>query len=164
MPRKDTDPAKRRALLRRKRAKLPELHAQGLSANRIAKQLGVNASTVSRWAKADGLKFDRAEARHAIRARQVDLAALRAEASQLAIETALEELRDIRGPYEHVAPGPNGPVRMTLVKPLAADRRNLATSAAVLIDKHVALARFDGDGSEGERSMLAELGRALGIT
>lgn len=148
----------------RKRARVAGLAADGLSLNAIARELGVSPSTVSKWAKLDGVSFDRGKIAKAIKARQVDLAALRAEASQLAIETAIEELRDVRGEYEHVAAGPEGPVRMTLAKPLAADRRNLSTSAAVLIDKHVQLARFDGDGSEGERSMLAELGRALGIT
>ena len=140
-----------------------ELRDEGLSLNEVARRLGYAASTVSKWAKIDGVLFDRAQTRRATAARQVDLAAIRAEVSQLAIETALAELKDIRGEYEHVATSPDGPVRMTLNKPLAADRRNLATSAAVLIDKHVQLARFDGDGSEGERSMLAELGRALGI-
>src|SRR5690606_1346747 len=40
-----------------KRASVRTLHAQGMSATAIAQHLGVHVSTVSRWAKADGVEF-----------------------------------------------------------------------------------------------------------
>ncbi len=58
--------------------RLRALHADGLSANSIAKQLGCSQSTVSKYAKQLGLSFNRTHTRAAVEAHIVDAAARRA--------------------------------------------------------------------------------------
>lgn len=51
-----------------------EYFDEGHSCNAIARKLGVAASTISRWAKKEGLKFDRSQTAMAVRAHVIDMA------------------------------------------------------------------------------------------
>lgn len=145
------------------RARLAELHATGMSARKIAERIGVSRQTVSRWAKEDGLKFDRAQTKAATAALVVDMAALRAIEARASIVDAARLRERAWQRYTQVVATKDGAERVELDLPPLDQVRNAYAAYGIAIDKHMALARFDGDGSEGERSMLAELGRALGI-
>lgn len=65
-----------------KRARMIELHAQGMSCRQIAAALGFAAPTISKHAKRAGLTFDRSQTDFATRAHTVDLASMRVSLAQ----------------------------------------------------------------------------------
>lgn len=135
-------PQKRDDALRRARA--------GESCSGIARALGVSRSTVSRWcSQADPpVTFDRGATRAATAARVEDAKARRARIStgllddvdalrvQLFAERTRVHYSVTEGRQEYTAP------------PTPGELRDLAVSLGVLLDKHLALARFDSDDRE----------------
>ncbi|WP_166644370.1 helix-turn-helix domain-containing protein [Leucobacter luti] len=65
----------------------------------IAERLGVSRSTVSRWAKEDGLAFDRARTAQAVAAHSIDLAVGRQRLAERMLQRAEEALDDLDKPY-----------------------------------------------------------------
>lgn len=76
-----------------------ELFDQGMACNAIARELGVGAATISRWARREGLSFDRAQTALAVRARSVDIAESRTLLTQKMMLVAHEALDNLDGPY-----------------------------------------------------------------
>lgn len=76
-----------------------DLFDQGLGCNAIARELGVGVATISRWAKREGLSFDRAQSALAVRARSIDIAKSRTELTQKLMAVAHETLDNLDGPY-----------------------------------------------------------------
>lgn len=150
------------------RDRVAELHAQGQSRAQIARELGRSPNTIGRIATALGLSWDRTRTEQATRARQADLAGRRAELAALLLDDAFR----IRGRFftvyvEKRAVGSAEGVEVVTIRhdePPAAELRNLVTSVAVVVDKHLALVKHDtaDQGAAGARSMLGDLGRALG--
>lgn len=103
-----------------KRARMHELHAQGLSCHQIAKQLEISTSTVSRWAKADGLSFNRERTAAAVKAQTLDLAARRNRLLDMMLHTVEQTFANLNGPV------------------LPRDIRDILTSAAIVYDKTTA--------------------------
>lgn len=120
-----------------KRAQLRTFHAQDLSVRAIAARLGVSRSTVSRWAKQDGLAFDRSRTAQAVAAQAIDLAAGRQRLAEKLLTRAEQALDDLDKPYlvynfggrdntynEHKLPA--APVEV---------KRSVVTMAAIAFDK-----------------------------
>lgn len=151
------------------RQQVRDLHAQGLSRNDIARQVGISFDSVSKICKAAGLTFDRAATEHATKAAQIDHKARRAKIiSRLYAqsETILDRLESQDG-YKTIAKGERGrDVEAVLDFIPPADRRNELTSIAISLDKAVALERVDTDNGNGHAiSMLDKLAAQLeGIT
>lgn len=76
-----------------------ELYDQGLACNAIARELGVGAATISRWARREGLSFDRTATALAVRARTIDIAESRSLLTQKMLLVAHETLDNLDGPY-----------------------------------------------------------------
>lgn len=116
-----------------KRAQLRKLHGEGLSASVIARELGVSKSTVSRWAKADGIKFDRARTAEAVAAKSFDLAAGR----QCLAEKMRAVCDNINKPYRVYSFGGRDNVynEKILNSAPVEVRRNVITTAAITFDK-----------------------------
>lgn len=76
-----------------------ELFDQGLSCNAIARALNVGAATISRWAKREGLSFDRSGTELAVRARVIDIAESRTLLTKKMLAVAHEALDNLDGPY-----------------------------------------------------------------
>lgn len=142
MPRKPIDAT----MQAEKRASVAALHEAGNSANQIAKLLGVNVSTVSRWGKADGVSFARERTRAAVAAHRVDLAAMRAELAQGFLEDAAWVRDQMRSPGERVSG--NGTL-VGLSKADAGDVRNWMTAAGIAAQRSVELSKVDADPGEG---------------
>ncbi|MGF3057111.1 helix-turn-helix domain-containing protein [Microbacterium sp. YY-01] len=70
---------KRRPVDPETRTRIVELAEQGMARNAIAREVGVSASTVTKYAKRAGIAFDRSKTAEATRAREIDNAATRAE-------------------------------------------------------------------------------------
>lgn len=126
---------------------LDDIRAGQLSRNAIATKHGRSAGTVTRLAQhlVGDDAFDRSSTEDATRARKVDMRARRAEIAARMLDEATACLDQLHGSFrvfsfggkentynEHLLPGPP-----------TGDIRNLMTSAAVAIDKHVVLDRHD---------------------
>lgn len=156
---------KGRPVTLQQRAQVVDLHAKGLGRNEIAKLTGIGAATVSKIVKDDGGSFNRSKVKAATAARKVDLAAERARLAERLLAKAHDLVDDMDAKYTAFNFGgkDNTYAEHTLDKPPTEALRNLIQSASIASKEARELSRFDGDGSEGERSMLADLGRALGI-
>ncbi|MEA1264236.1 helix-turn-helix domain-containing protein [Microbacterium sp. STF-2] len=114
-----------------------ELHSQGLSCNAIARQLGCAASTVSRWAKAEGLTFDRSQTAAAVAAHTVDLAAGRIRLAEKMLAASEDMLDVIDGPYEvYNFGGKDNTFESRVLDSAPVEvRRNVITTAGITFDK-----------------------------
>ncbi|MGW7413419.1 helix-turn-helix domain-containing protein [Streptomyces sp. NPDC054863] len=130
----------------RDREQVRQLHAEGKSRNRIARELGRSAATVSKIARSEGLAFSGgARVAAATEARRADAAARRELLAYEALDGAL------------------GQVARTGGAETARDARDHATAARALTEVHARvaeLARHSSTGSSGG-SMLDRLGEAL---
>lgn len=109
------------------RARVAQLHADGLNCRQIADEIGRARSTVSGIARALGLAFDRAQTETATTARQVDAKARRAQLADRALDTA-DEME-----------------RRALAADTGRDARDYAAAYGVFIDRHIRLSEVDAD-------------------
>lgn len=132
------------------RAAIVEAIKAGGTRNQIARDLGVSPSTVSKIARDDGLTsaFDRSQTKNATEAAKADNAALRAATSRRFLEECNRFLDDLHAPILvwNFGGKDNTFNSKELPKPSTADKRNLITSAAVAIDKHLAVEKHDNSG------------------
>jgi transposase-like protein len=144
-----------------------ELFDQGKSCNAIAKELDVAPSTISNWAKREGLSFERAQTAKAVTAHRIDRAAARADIIDRLYKRSqaiLDRLEADVYVYYIAVPG-EGMERVEDDNPPAIDEKNLASAIGIYVDKASRLELVDGDaGEESARSMLAELGTFLGVS
>ena len=83
-----------------KRAKALELFDEGFSCNAIARALDASPSTVSRWAKNEGLSFDRSQTEMAVRAHTIDTAEDRLLLAKMMMTNAFDSLGMLDGSFE----------------------------------------------------------------
>jgi len=141
------------------------LAAEGLSCRAIAKELGVVPSTISRWAKGAGVSFDRSQTAAANEAHKVDLAAGRIRLAEKMLAAAEDMIDRIDDPYlVYNFGGKDNTYAETLLDSAPVEvRRNIITTAGITFDKLTRIVENDGAGADDAKSMLAQLGRALGI-
>lgn len=120
-----------------KRAEARELFEAGLSCRAIAEKLDVAPSTISRWAKAEGLKFDRSQTDLATRAHAIDMAADRLELAQMMLVAARDGLAELDGPVTVFNFGgkDNTFKKKTLDRAPMSMRREAMTTAGIAFDK-----------------------------
>ncbi|MEJ6490718.1 helix-turn-helix domain-containing protein [Leucobacter sp. USCH14] len=144
------------------RARVADLHAQGLSRNAIAREIGCSPSTVSKHSKLLGLSFDRTATAAAVAAQTVDLASRRAALVDRMMKLAEDTLSEIEGgEIEQVAITQRGDVVRTTRKPDMTDRRNGVTISGIAVDKATKLLDRDS-GLETATSTLDALEAAVG--
>lgn len=142
-----------------------ELHGEGLSCNAIARDLGCAASTVSRWAKGEGLTFDRSKTAAAVAAHTVDLAAGRIRLAEKMLAASEEMLDVIDGPYEvYNFGGKDNTFESRVLDSAPVEvRRNVITTAGITFDKLTRIVEKSDTGLEqavGVLDTLAEGFRA----
>jgi nucleoid-associated protein YgaU len=76
------------------------LFDEGYGCNAIARELGFSPARISKWAKDEGLLFDRRQTELAVRAHTIDLAADRLLLAQKMIVNANDSLEMLEGPFE----------------------------------------------------------------
>jgi predicted transcriptional regulator len=142
-----------------------ELFDRGLGCNAIARELGVDPATVSRWAKKAGLAFDRAKVAQANQVRKIDLAAGRIRLAEKMLKASEDMIDRIDEPYLVYSFGgkDNTYEEHELAVAPVEVRRNIITTAGITFDKLTRIVETSGDGADDAKSMLAQLGRALGI-
>lgn len=149
-----------------KQAEIVELCRQGVSRNEIGRRTGVGNSAITGIIKRAGLSFDRTRIAAAAKARRADFAARRAHIIDRAytrvetLQTRLEAetfktLRKVQG---------GGEIEDELDFVPALDEKNLANTIASYMLTATRLEQLDaGDAGADVKSMLADLGRALGL-
>lgn len=150
---------------RDKRAQARELARSGMSCRAIGVKLGVSRTTVSRWAKDDGYSFDRSTTDAATNARQFDMAAARVRLAEKMTANADRALDSLDGPYLVYSFGgkDNTYAQHELVEAPISARREAQTLAGIAFDKLSKALESAPEAAATARSMLTELGRALGI-
>lgn len=143
------------------------LYEQGLGCNAIAKELGFAPSRISKWAKEAGLSFAREKTAVAVRARSVDIAALRAELAAEMGATAKELLSRRNDPYLVYAFGgkENEYNEHTLEGPPVEVVRSIVATAGIAFDK--ATKFLEGAQAEDRAqqvSMAEKVAAALGLS
>lgn len=129
------------------RDRVRELHAQGLSRNAIAREIGRAASTVTKLADELRLDFDRTRTAEATRAKVLDAKDRRA---QLALDLLAdaERLRSqMWKPCKAFNFGgkDNDYNEVQLDEPTFRDKHEIARAVGALVDKHIRLTDVDTD-------------------
>lgn len=151
-----------------KRAQARKLFDEGLSCNAIAKRLKCSPSTVSRWAKAEGLSFrDRAQTATANAVREFDMAAARIRLAEKMTANADKVLDSLDGPFLVYSFGgkDNDYNEHTLDEAPMSARREAQTISAIAFDKLTKAIESteDADGLAPVESMLGRLAVRFGL-
>lgn len=144
-------------------ARLRQLHADGVSRNEIARQMGWAVGTITARAQRLGLSFDRSSTRAAVEARQVDLRDRRQRLQEGLLDLAEEQMTRARGRYQVVAFTPTGDIVTEWLRlPPARETKDLTTSAMSVLTRFDQKAKDDGDGdTDKAKAALGTLGNAL---
>lgn len=147
------------------RARVIELIKQEVGRNAIALEVGISTAAVSRIAKAEGLSFKKTQTAAATAVRQIDRAAARADIIDRMYLRAQRVLKRLEADtYTYRMATETGSQLVHDDDPPAGDEKNLAAALGIYVDKATRLELVDADASEsGARSMLADLGRMMGI-
>ncbi len=146
--------------------RIAELHAQGYGRNRIAAELGCSAGTVTKYAQARGLTFNRAHTAEAVAAHQADAAATRAQTLADLYRALGDQTRRIvnADQWETVLRGSEG--REVVDRPGFIPARDLQAAAngiASLAKTIGTLEARDKPGAAAAASLLTSLAASLGI-
>jgi len=140
-----------------KRAQARVLFDRGLSCRAIATELGCSTSTVSRWAKAEGLVFEaRARTATASAVRKFDMAAARSRLAQKMTDNADRVLDTLNGPYlvYNFGGKDNTYTEHTLDEAPISARREAQTIGAIAFDKLSKALELTPEGLTGAESLL----------
>lgn len=143
-----------------------ELFDAGKSCNSIAKELGVSVSTISGWAKREGLSFDQSATEDAVRVRRNSRAARRAEIIDRLYDRTEALLDRLEGEtFETLVPVGMGEMATKDLNYVpTADEKNLATSMNIYLERAARLELVDdGDGVAEADSMLGRLAKRFGL-
>lgn len=134
------------------RAKVLDLHAQGMTCNGIAREVGISVSSVSRICKAAGRSFERSSTKRATEAKQADLAALHTSLALKMVQAAHETMDGFNKPYlvYNFGGADNTYAEHELAVPPAEVRRNMMTTAGIAFDKATKARELAGDAKSSE--------------
>lgn len=135
------------------------LFDEGYGCNAIAKKLGVGVATISRWAKAEELEFDRSQTALAVRAHTVDLAEARILLAQKMAVAASDMLDRLDGEYTVYSFGgkDNTFAEHTFDEPPVEVVRNAVTTAGIAFDKASKVLEGAPEGTDEAESVLERL-------
>ncbi|MEV5289929.1 hypothetical protein AB0K64_01655 [Streptomyces sp. NPDC053741] len=143
---------------------LRQLHADGVSRNDIARQMGWAVGTITNHAQRLGLSFDREAIRAATDARQVDLKDQRQRAQQRAMDHFNLMLDRAQGQYRLTGFDHVGQFVAQLVpEPPAKETKDLTTAAMQALNGALKLSQVDAgdEGRENAKGLLRTLGEAM---
>jgi len=130
------------------RARVRKLARAGKSRNAIAREVGIDGSTVTKiCAEArPPIRFDRSATKAATEARVEDLKAERARIAQSTLAEARRIIGLLSSPHEVTHWDKDGIMHRDVVNlPTSQDVKNYATAIGILTDKHLVLVRHDSD-------------------
>jgi hypothetical protein len=157
---KAIDPDKRAAIL-------ADIQAGTRSRAAIAREHNVSGWTVGKIAKDAGITdaFSRAQTKNATRARTADMAAERTALKALLLAEARDLLADLHRPCTvyNFGGAENRFNSEVLTAPTPIEKKLIITSAAIALDKHIAIEKLDAadDGVEQAVSVIENIMGAL---
>lgn len=131
----------------------------GWGRNRIARELGISGSSVTKIAADAGHVFDATQTEVAVRAAQIDNAKMREQLAKVALLRAMDAADAMDSPTElvHFQPAteaePGGWHTYTLDAPSFSDQRNLATIFGIMVTKAGELSRATA--AAGDQSTIS---------
>lgn len=136
-----------------------DLYSGGLSCNAIAKEMGCSPSTVSRWAKGEGLTFDRSQTAAAVAAHTVDLAAGRVRLAEKMLAASEAMLDKIDEPYlVYNFGGKDNDYNSRVLDSAPVEvRRNIVTTAGITFDKLTRIVEKSDTGLEQAAGVLDQI-------
>lgn len=140
--------------------RIAALHADGLSRNAIARELGRSQAAVSRACDRMGLRFDRHLTVEATAAKVADAAARRAALQEQTLAGAERLMGQMFAQTRVYSFGgkENEYNERWHDEPPFRDKRDIATAVAALAQTALKLAEYDkAVGDEGDKSMLTDL-------
>jgi hypothetical protein len=146
--------------------RLRELHAAGHTLHAVAAEMGRSKATVSRHAALLGLGWDRAQTKDATKAKKADADARRAQLKLDLLEDAAKLREQLWKPTTVFSFGgkDNTFNSRELDQPPHVDQLKLVQATSAAINAYGRLEQLDtAADTDDAKSMLAQLGRALGI-
>jgi len=150
------------------RQQVRELHAQGMGRNEITRETGIHQKRVTAIAAEQGLSFsNKARTAVATRVRKIDAASRRAKLQEQYLESAERLMGQMFAPslVYNFGGRDNTYEERTHTEPTFGDKRSIAVAVQSLTHAALRLAEYDRaseSGNETGRSMLRDLGTALG--
>ena len=146
----------RRTFTAENRAQARALFDAGIGCNQIAKALEVSAATISKWAKEEGLSFDRSRTKAATEARTVDLAAERLLLAEEMMAAARLALQEIQGPVTvHNFGGKDNTFETASLDRAPMNmRREAMTTAGIAFDKATRIVERSDTGQDQAAGVL----------
>ncbi|MFF9394213.1 hypothetical protein [Streptomyces griseoluteus] len=144
--------------------RLRQLHADGVSRNGIARQMGWSVGTITNHAQRLGLFFDREAVRAATDARQVDLKERRQRIQEQLLDLAERAIGRAQSRYlVHGFSHTGESVAEWLQEPPARETKDLTTAATQALNGAVKLAEFDAEHDDKNLSAIDRfLSKAMG--
>ncbi|RFA12152.1 hypothetical protein B7R22_17125 [Subtercola boreus] len=135
-----------------------ELFDAGVSRNEIARRLDLDPATVTRWARSEGLEFDRSSTEQATKAHVVDLVAARIRLAEKMSAVAEEMLDEVNEEYLVFSFGgkDNTYAEHTLPAAPVEVKRSIVVTAGIAFDKLTRIVEKD-NGGLGETVGVIEL-------
>lgn len=149
------------------RTRVRVLHAQGLGRNEIASQMDLSPAAVTGIAQGLGLSFDRSQTATAVAARVRTLKDRRAGIVERLYTRAEANLTRLEGDsFKTLVRGEGGAEYVDELDfvPPEHERALVGTISTALTAASKLLLEDADQGSEDAKSLLSDLGRALGIT
>lgn len=144
------------------KARIEQLHAEGMGRNAIADVLGRNWITVTRYAKKAGLSFSRHDAAVGVEKLRLEAATRRAVLVMDMLDDA-ERLRENMFAPQKYPPRFNGDTERTFPEPLPNDKAQLAKAVANLVESSLKVENYDRANTTADtaRSLLARVAEAV---
>ncbi|MFG2380572.1 hypothetical protein [Streptomyces avermitilis] len=143
---------------------LRQLHADGVSRNEIARQMGWSVGTITSHSQRLGLDFDRSVTRAAVEARQVDLKDRRQRIQEQLLDLAETAIGRAQNRYlVHGFSHTGESVAEWLSEPPAKETKDLTLAASSALGTALKLAQADAgdEGRENAQGLLRGLGDAM---
>lgn len=149
----------RRTFTAQMRTEARALFDEGYGCNAIAKKLEFSPAVISKWAKDEGLAFDRSQTALAVRAHVVDLAEARLLLAQKMSVAANDMLDRLDGSYLVYSFGgkDNTYREQVLEAPPVEVIRNAVTTAGIAFDKASKVLESSPDGQTDAESVIDRL-------
>lgn len=147
------------------KARIRELHTEGLSLSAIALELGRSKSTVSNYCHRHGIRWDDTRTKAAAEAHALTNAEKRAELETRFLDEAASLLDQLHTPHLAYNFGgkDNTYEEHTLPEPDIKGKKDLVQAAGTAVDKAVKLADVDrtGKGADAGKSLIGSMFVAL---
>jgi len=147
------------------RARVLQLHEQGVGRNEIARITGISTASVSKIVKEEGGSFDTSQTELATQNRMADLAERRAIVSEKFLTRANSLLDDMEREFRAFAFGGKDNVytEQILEEPSVEAKHTMIRAASTAMKAHTDLVKFDSDqGQARAESLLDALAAGIG--